>query len=64
MTRFKKLWGIYTFSLINTPTFLKSSHTTYLPAYEEGSVPKRRHIKFRRRGIIQKKKYRSFIILR
>jgi len=33
---------------------------TYLPAYEDGrekSVPKRPHIKFRRRGITQKKAY-------
>jgi len=32
----------------------------HLPAYEDGtdSVPKRRHIKFRRRGITQKKAYR------
>jgi len=32
----------------------------HLPAYEDGtdkSVPKRRHIKFRRRGITQKKAY-------
>ena len=37
--------------------FLKSTHTSYLPAYEDGtdSVPKRWHIKFRRRGITQKK---------
>jgi hypothetical protein len=32
---------------------LRLSHSSYLPAYEDGtgSVPKRRHIKFRRRGI-------------
>jgi hypothetical protein len=32
----------------------------YLLAYEDGtdSVPKRRHIKFRRRGITQKKTYK------
>jgi len=32
---------------------------TYLPAYEDGtdSVPKRQHIKSRRRGITQKKEY-------
>ena len=43
----------------NTPTFLKPSHTSYLPAYEDGtdSVPKCLHIKFRRRGITQKKAY-------
>jgi hypothetical protein len=33
----------------------------YLLAYEDGtdSVPKRRHIKFRRRGITQKKTYKN-----
>jgi hypothetical protein len=48
-----------TFSCINTLTILKPSHSSYLPAYEDGrdSVPKRRHIKFRRRGITQKKTY-------
>jgi len=29
-----------------------------LPAYTTDSVPKRRHIKFRRRGILQKKEYK------
>ena len=35
----------------------ESSHSSHLPTYEGGtdSVPKRRHIKFRRRGITQKK---------
>ena len=39
---------------------LKPSHFSYLSAYEDGtdSVPKRRHIKFRRRGITQKKAYK------
>jgi len=34
-------------------------YTSYLPAYEDGtdSVPKRRNIKFRRRGITLKKAY-------
>jgi hypothetical protein len=34
-------------------------HTSYLPAYEDGtdSVLKHRHIKFRRREITQKKAY-------
>jgi hypothetical protein len=43
----------------NTPTFLKPSHSSFQPAYEDGkdSVPKRRHIKFRRWGITQKKAY-------
>jgi len=39
---------------------LKLSHPSYLSAYEDGtnSVPKRRHIKFRRRGITQKKAHK------
>jgi len=46
MTRFETSWSIYTgkgfarsqtFPRINTPTFLKSSHTSYLPAYEDGT---------------------------
>jgi hypothetical protein len=48
-----------TFSCINTSTILKPSyHSSYTPAYEDGtgSVPKRRHTKFRHRGITQKKK--------
>jgi len=41
MTRFEKCWG----------------HSSSLPTYEDGtdSVPKRLHIKFRCRGITQKK---------
>ena len=37
----------------------KTSRPSYLFAYEDGtnSVPKRRHIKFRRRGITQQKAY-------
>jgi len=36
---------------------LKSSHSPYLPAYEDGTdgVPKCRHIKFRHQGVTQKK---------
>ena len=55
-----RLFSSQTFSCINTPAFLKSSHTSYLPAYEDGtdkSVPKRRYIKFRCWGITQKKAY-------
>ena len=46
------LFSSQTFSCINTPTFLKPNHTSYPPAYKDAtdSVPKRRHIKFRRRG--------------
>jgi hypothetical protein len=38
---------------------LKPSHSSYLSTYEDGtdSVPKRRPIKFRRRGITQQKPY-------
>jgi len=41
------------------PNILKPIYSSYLPAYEDGidSVPKRRHINFRRRGITQKKAY-------
>ena len=47
------------FSCINTPAFPSSSHTssTCLWRWNRRSVPKRRHIKLRRRGITQKKKY-------
>jgi hypothetical protein len=45
MTGVEKCWGIYTgrlfssetFSRINTPTFLKPSHSSQLPAYEDGT---------------------------
>jgi hypothetical protein len=37
---------------------------TYLPMKMEQSVPKRRHIKFRRRGITQKKKHTTYRIWR
>jgi hypothetical protein len=41
---------------LNIPTYLKPSHSyTYLPMKMGQSVPKRWHIKFRRRGITQKK---------
>jgi hypothetical protein len=45
-----------TLSHMDTPTILKLI-IIYLLAYEDGtdSVPKRRQIKFRRRGITQKK---------
>jgi len=38
---------------------IQGDKPSYLPAYENGtdSVPKRRHIKFRHRGITQKKSY-------
>jgi hypothetical protein len=42
---------------LTVPHILNRSHTSYLPAYEDGtdSVPKRRHLNYRRRGIIQNK---------
>jgi hypothetical protein len=48
---------------MNTPTYLKPSHSSHLLAYEDAtdSVPKRRHIKFRCRGITQKKAYNTFV---
>jgi len=54
-----RLFSSQTFSHINTPTFLKTIHSLHLPTYVDGtdSVPKRRHIKFRCRGIAQKKAY-------
>jgi len=41
---------------------LKHSHSSYLSAYEDerDSVPKRRHVKFRRQGITQKKAYNNW----
>jgi hypothetical protein len=53
-----RLFSSQTFSRINTPTFsnLVILHT-YPPLKMEQSVTKRRHIKFRRRRITQKKAY-------
>jgi hypothetical protein len=70
-TRFEKCWGIIrervwlenslsqTFSRIIPQHFSNLVHSSHLPAYDDGtdSVPKRRHIKFRRQGITQKKAY-------
>jgi hypothetical protein len=44
---------------MNTPTIVKFSHylPTYLWRWNRQSVPKLRHIKFRRRGITHKKAY-------
>jgi hypothetical protein len=54
----KRFGSSQTFSHINTPTFsnLLILHT-YPPMKMEPSIPKRRHIKFRRRRIAQKKIY-------
>jgi hypothetical protein len=55
-----------TFSCINTLTIPKPSYSSYLPAYEDGtdSVPKRRHIKSRRRGITHEKANNMSYVLR
>jgi hypothetical protein len=54
-----KLFLSQTLSHMDTPTILKFSH--YLPTclwrWNRQNVPKRRHIKFRRQGITQKKTY-------
>jgi len=54
-----KIFLSQTLSHMDTPTILKFSH--YLPTclwrWKRQSVPKRRHIKFRRRGITQRKTY-------
>ena len=55
-----RLFPSQTFSCINTPTFLKPSSfftPTCLWICNRQSVPKRRDIKFRRRGITRKKAY-------
>jgi len=57
------LLGNFPASEFYTPTFrntlfhLDRQVGTYLPMKMEQSVPKRRHIKFRRLGITQKKTY-------
>jgi hypothetical protein len=55
-----KLFLSQSLSHMDTPTILKFSH--YLPTclrrWNRESVSKRRHIKFRRRGITQKKTYK------
>ena len=53
-----KIFSSQTFTRRSTPTFLKPSSfftPTYLRRWNRQNVPKRRHIKFRRRGITQKK---------
>jgi hypothetical protein len=48
---------LYKLTLLNFPSKVVHTISSYLPAYEDGtdSVPKRRHMKFRRRRITQKK---------
>jgi hypothetical protein len=46
---------------------VRMKNSSYVPAYEDGtekSVPKRRHIKFRRQGITQKKAYILWVLIR
>ena len=54
-----RLFSSQTFPCKDTPTILKFSHSTptCLWRWNRQSVPKWRHIKFRRRGITQKKTY-------
>jgi len=49
-----RLFSSQPFSRMNTPIF-PNPVILHLPAYEDGSVPKRRHIKFRGREITQNK---------
>ena len=52
---------LYVVCFLATQTILKFSHSspTSLRRWNRQSVPKRRHIKFRRRGITQKKTYNN-----
>jgi hypothetical protein len=56
-----KLFLGQTLTRMDTPTILKFSHylPTFLWRWNRQSVPKRRHIKFRRRGITQKRTYNT-----
>ena len=56
---FKPNLFLYEYSNILNP-----SHSSYVPAYEDGtdSVPKHWHTKFRHRGFTQKKAYNSTIL--
>jgi len=55
MTKFENSWGIHPYGYPNYSQI--QPFYTYPPIKMEQSVPKRRHIKFRRRGITQKKIY-------
>ena len=54
-----RLFSSQTCSCTNTATFLKPSHSTPTCRWRRNrqSFPKRRHIKFKRQGITQKKAY-------
>ena len=54
-----KLFSSQTLSHMYTPNLLKFSHYLCTCLWRWNSVPKRRHIKFRRRGITQMKTYNS-----
>jgi gamma-glutamylcysteine synthetase len=61
ISNFCRVLYVVCFLLGNSPAseFYIPNVILHLPAYEDGtdSVPKRRHIKFRRREITQKKTY-------
>jgi hypothetical protein len=52
MTKFENSWGIHM-----RESLAENSLSQLEGKYNRQSVPKRRHIKFRRRGITQKKTY-------
>jgi len=56
------LLGNFLTSEFYIPTFRYLKFYTYLHMKMEQSVPKRRHIKFRRRGITQKKAHRNIVV--
>jgi gamma-glutamylcysteine synthetase len=71
ISNFRRVQYVVCFLLGNSPasefympTF-RHTLSVHLPRKMEQSVPKRRHIKFRRRGITQKKTYNNlkFVLL-
>jgi hypothetical protein len=58
-----RLFLSQTFSYMVTPTFLKSSHSTPTCLWRWNSVLKRRHTKFRSRGITEKTTYNTVLPL-
>jgi len=61
-----RLFSSQTFSHMDTPRILKFSYSapTCLWRWNRQSVPKRRHIKFRRQGITQKKTYNFTVCMK
>ena len=58
-----RLFSSQTFSRINMPTFLKPSHSSYLPAYEEGTeCSETSAYKIQTPGNCQKKEYNIYIV--